>query len=205
LLPRYRGSAPVRAAILSGDETTGVSIIKLIRRLDAGPLVRQRVVDILPGENAHELEMRLAGVAAEMLPETCLDWLAGAIEAREQDEEAATMTREWNRDDARVDWSRDAASIARLVRASQPWPVAWTTLAGEPFRIHAASIAPDAALPAATVQRTGGRILAGCGAGTLVLEQVQPAGKRPMQALNWWNGVQAAEVHFDSSAASPPS
>lgn len=197
LLPRYRGAAPVRAAILHGDKVTGVSIIKLIRKLDAGPIVAQREVEILPGENAQELEERLAAVAAEMLPETCLAWAAGELEAQEQDEAQASLTVEWSRDDALIDWFADAPYIERLVRAAQPWPVAWTWLFGEPFRIHAASVGPEVDMPVGAVRRVGRQVLVSCGQGTLALERVQPAGKQVMPALNWWNGVQADQVQFD--------
>lgn len=197
LLPRYRGAAPVRAAILHGDEVTGVSIIKLIRKLDAGPIVAQREVEILPGENAAELEARLAEVAAEMLPGVCLAWAAGELEAREQDDAAATLTVEWSRDDALIDWYADAPYIERLVRAAQPWPVAWTRLDGQPFRIHAAEVGPEVDMPVGIARRVGRQILVSCGQGTLALERVQPAGKQAMPALSWWNGVQADEVQFD--------
>jgi methionyl-tRNA formyltransferase len=202
LLPRYRGSSPVRAAILNGDEETGVSIIKLVRRLDAGPIVAQRRVAILPGEDAAQLTERLALVAADMLPGTCLGWMDGSLAAIEQDEDAATMTREWTRDDARIDWTQPAVQIERLVRAAQPWPVAWTTLAGEPFRLHRAVPRDNPGLAAGRVRRSDGRILAGCATGALELIDVQPQGKRVMPAANWWNGLRTDEVSFDNQPGS---
>ena len=199
LLPRYRGSAPVRGAILKGDDQTGVSIIKLVRRLDAGPILRQVALEIDSGEDAAQLESRLAALAADILPETCIEWITGAIELAEQDDSKATMTREWSRDDARIDWDRSADDIARLVRASQPWPVAWTNLDGRPFRIHRASPGEHpAALPPGLVRRVGRRIIVGCGEGELELVDVQPAGKRAMPAMGWWNGVRADEVQFEA-------
>jgi methionyl-tRNA formyltransferase len=198
LLPRYRGSAPVRTAILNGDESTGVSIIKLVRKLDAGPIIRQIKVDIEPGEDAAQLESRLAQLAADELPGTCLAWIDGEIDSREQDDSQATMTREWSRDDARIDWSRAAEEVSRLVRASQPWPVAWTNLDGQPFRVHRARVAPvDIAGREGEVQRVGKRAVTSCGDGALELLEVQPAGKRKMDALGWWNGVQADSLRFE--------
>jgi len=197
LLPRYRGSSPVRAAILNGDASTGVSIIKLIRKLDAGPVLRQQEIAIEPGEDAAQLSDRLAEIAAGMLPQTCIDWINGEIVPQEQDESQVTMTREWTRDDARIDWQSTAGHVERLVRASQPWPVAWTTLDGEPFRIHTTRAIDDFELPEGQVIRAGKQIIAGCGAGALELLMVQPAGKRAMPAMNWWNGVQADNVQFD--------
>lgn len=199
LLPRYRGSSPVRAAILNGDDTTGVSIIKLVQKLDAGPILRQAVVKINPDENADQLSNRLAVLAAGMLPQACLDWIDGEITPQEQDEARATMTREWSRNDAAIEWRHSAVDISRLVRASQPRPVAWTMLDGEPFRIHQASIADVEGPAPGTVIRIGKQVVVGCGDGALVLRTVQPAGKRVMPALNWWNGVQDDEVQFDTS------
>ena len=197
LLPRYRGSAPVRAALLNGDSVTGVSIIKLVRRLDAGPIVRQVELAILPDEDAADLSTRLADLAAEILPDTCHDWAEGRITALDQDESQATMTREWSRDDAWIDWSMPAEQIARLVRASQPWPVAWTNLDSEPFRIHAAVPATGHSAPPGLVWQVGKRIVVGCGDVVLELLRVQPAGKRAMPAAGWWNGVRADSLRFD--------
>lgn len=198
LLPRYRGSAPVRTAILNGDETTGVSIIKLVRKLDAGPVIHQIIEDIDPDEDADQLEGRLALLAAEILPQSCLDWIAGEIEPRAQDEALATMTREWSRDDARIDWSTAADEVSRLVRASQPWPVAWTNLDGQPFRIHRVrALNEDVEGSPGFVQRVGKRIVTACGGGALQLQEVQPAGKRRMDAAGWWNGVRVDSLRFD--------
>ena len=197
LLPRYRGSSPVRAAILNGDESTGVSIIKLVRKLDAGPVLRQEETGISPDEDAGQLTDRLAEIAAGMLPQTCIHWINGEIVPQDQDESQVAMTREWTRDDARIDWTSTVGHVERLVRASQPWPVAWTTLDGEPFRIHLAAAIDDSGLPEGRVTRSGKRVVAGCGAGALELLMVQPAGKRAIPAMNWWNGVQADEVQFD--------
>ncbi|CAN5577918.1 methionyl-tRNA formyltransferase [soil metagenome] len=202
LLPRYRGSSPVRAAILNGDNTTGVSIIKLVQKLDAGPILRQEEVPINPDENADELSNRLAALAAGMLPQTCIDWISGEINPREQDESQATMTREWSRNDAAIDWRRPAIEVGRLVRASQPWPVAWTVQDGEPFRIHQATITNAGALASGAVTRVGKQVIVGCGDGVLELLTVQPAGKQAMPALNWWNGVQSDAVQFDVSISS---
>ncbi len=198
LLPRYRGSAPVRAAILNGDAETGVTIMRLVRKLDAGPIVRQERVPLAGNEDAESLSDELAKLAAEFLPETCVNWINGSLEAVEQDDALATMTREWSRDDARIDWTADAVDTERLVRASQPWPVAWTMLDGEPFRIHRSALATGSGLAAGTVRRQGKKIIVGCGSGVLELVSVQPAGKRAMPAPGWWNGVRQDEVQFDA-------
>ena len=123
LLPRYRGAAPIPAAILAGDDVTGTSIIKLVRRLDAGPIVAQQQLDIMPDDTTATLGARLADQSAEMLPDVVQEWIAGRLIAREQDDALATYTREWTRADARIDWSTPAIQIERLIRAANPWPL----------------------------------------------------------------------------------
>ena len=199
LLPRYRGAAPIPAAILNGDARTGISIIRLTRRMDAGPIVRQDELDITAADTTATLSTRLAWQAAALLPRTCHDYVSGALTVREQDEADASYTREWTKQDARVDWTSSAAQVARLVRAAQPWPIAWTTAADERLQILAATTLDDHSAIAAEpgdVRLVDGRCLAQTGAGVLELREVQPAGKRAMPAAAWWRGRHGATSRF---------
>ena len=199
LLPRHRGASPIPAAILHGDATTGVSIIRLIRRMDAGPIVAQREVDILPADTAGSLAERLAGVAAEMLPDVCRGWAAGMLDSREQDDAQATYAPEWSKDDARIDWSAPAARLERLVRAAQPWPVAWTLVGDQRLRVLRAAARPDEGVDGARpgdVRLVDARVVARAGAGALELLVVQPSGKRAMPAADWWRGLRGSGVHL---------
>lgn len=190
LLPKYRGATPIPAAILNGDSETGVSIIKLVRRLDAGPVLARESVTLDGTETTGTLSGRLAEVAASMLPRVCVDWVAGRIEPEPQDEAQATYTREWTRNDARIDWTKSAPEIERLVRAADPWPVAWTTFEGEQLRIRSAGVVEPSSTDApGTVERTRDGVVVATGAGLLALGMVQPAGKRAMDATAWWNGL----------------
>jgi methionyl-tRNA formyltransferase len=191
LLPRYRGAAPIPAAILHGDVQTGVSIIKLVRRMDAGPIVAQQEMDITSSDTTASLSARLAQQAALLLPDICAAWVAGAVTAREQDESAATYTHEWTKDDARIDWHAPADAIERLTRAAQPWPVAWTIADGERLQLLRAALDPafaDDVLPPGTVRLVDGRVFIQTGSARLELVEVQPAGKRAMSAGDWWRG-----------------
>lgn len=189
LLPRWRGASPIPAAILAGDATTGVSIMKLVRRLDAGPVVARQAVAVEPSDTTGTLGARLASLAATMLPEVALAWVRGDLQAREQDESRVTMTREWTTDDARIDWTRPAVEIERLVRAANPWPVAWTTLDGNRLRVVESRLAGGAASVAGQVELEGTSVVVGTGAGRLELVTVQPAGKRRLAAGDWWRGL----------------
>jgi methionyl-tRNA formyltransferase len=191
LLPRYRGAAPIPAAILAGDRQTGVTIMRLVRRLDAGPILVQQPLDITRDDTAGSLSDRLAQLAARMLPATAIQHVAGAIEPRPQDELLASYTREWTMEDARIDWADSADTIERLVRASNPWPIAWTTVAGERLRIIDVALHQVSASSAdpGVARRHDRTVVVSTGAGTLELVTVQPAGKRAMPAADWWRGA----------------
>ena len=186
LLPRYRGASPIAEAIRNGDSQTGVSIIKLVRRLDAGPVVAQATVDLHGTETTGSLSQRLANLAAEMLPDVCDAWIAGALEPIEQDESAATYTHEWSKRDAEIDWNQSAEVIERLIRAAIPWPVAWTSFDVQRLQIRSARVVAGQAGAPGEITSTGNRVLVATGRDSLELLSVQPEGKREMPASGWW-------------------
>ena len=199
LLPSYRGAAPIPAAILNGDTVTGVSIMKLVRKLDAGPVLVQQEVDVKADDTTASLSSTLARIAAEMLPSVVGAYAAGLIQPAEQDESRATYTREWTSADARIGWTRSAEEIERLIRAANPWPVAWTSCRGERLRVLSSTVANSVsvALPPGDAMVLDGRVAVGTGRGWLTLETVQSAGKRPMPALDWWRGLRMDRLTFD--------
>jgi methionyl-tRNA formyltransferase len=194
LLPRYRGSSPIQSAILNGDRETGVSIIQMVRRLDAGPIVAQQLVPLDGTETGGSLSETLAKVAGQMLPDVVLDWCARRIEARDQDEQIATVTRELTKADGEINWRNDADAIERQIRAYQPWPAAWTTLNDKRVVIERAELDPRSIDMAPgellAVRRS---VLAACGSGSLKLLEVRPEGKRVMASEAWFRGLHAAE------------
>jgi methionyl-tRNA formyltransferase len=200
LLPQYRGATPIPAAILAGDIITGISIIRLERRLDAGPILAQRECVIEPRDTARSLAVRLAGLAADMLPVTVLDYAAGRIALVPQDESVVSHTREWTPGDARINWSQPAAHIERLVRASDPWPVAWSTIGGNRIRILGAEVdpAPGSSSDPGAIDMTAQCPRVATGDGWLRLILVQPAGKRAMSAADWLRGATLMSNRFDS-------
>ena len=127
LLPRHRGASPVAAAILAGDDVTGVTIMEVVRALDAGPMVATVEEPILPNDTTGSLEARLAKAGARRLLEVLNPWAEGSITTVPQDESLATYAPLLTRADALIDWWRPAVEIERRVRAFQPWPVAHTT------------------------------------------------------------------------------
>jgi len=187
LLPRWRGAAPIQHAILAGDPVTGVSLMRMDRGLDTGPVYATRSTPIGPRDTAGDLHDRLARLGAALAAEALPRVLAGSLEAVPQDDAAATYAPKIDKADAQLDWRRPAAELERRVRAYHPWPIAFAELSdGRVLRVHAAT-----ALPGAAAHRAApGRILAAARAGidvataegVLRLERVQPPSSRPMDA-----------------------
>jgi methionyl-tRNA formyltransferase len=194
LLPRHRGAAPVAATILAGDQEAGVSLMIMVERLDAGPIVDRWQVTLDGREQAPDLEARLGALAAEAVPGRLTDWAAGTLETQEQDEAQATYQPAFRRSDGWIDWHTSAEAIDRQVRALQPWPGAWTMVDGR--RLHVRRAHPAAGLPGLPI----GSLLPGtppmvaCGLGALALETVQPEGRPPMAAEDWRRGLSRDHV-----------
>lgn len=185
LLPRWRGAAPVQRAILAGDEVTGVSIMQMDAGLDTGPILLTREVGIGADDTGGSLAATLARVGAEALLEALEGIGAGTLAAHPQPAEGVTYASKIGKSEARIDWGRDAASIARQVRAFDPWPIAETMLAGERLRIHSASIMQ---LKNDKTHESGmiisvrdGIMLVQCGEGLLGVRKVQNPGGRVLQ------------------------
>ena len=186
LLPRWRGSTPIQSTILAGDDVTGVTIIRMDKGLDTGPILAQRSVPIEPEETHPELSARLARIGAELLAQTLPLWLKGEIEATPQDDAQATLTRTLAKEDGLLDWTLPAHELARRVRALQPWPGTYTYWGDRLLKIvRARPIAQDTPGKPGTVSVLAGEdkaLAVQTGQGALQLLQLQPAGKPPMEA-----------------------
>ncbi len=182
LLPRWRGAAPVAAAILTGDEVTGVTIMKMDAGLDTGPILAQREEPIHPDDTCATLAERLSRIGAELLIETLPPYLAGELIPQSQPEEGVTHAPQLRKEDGRIDWHKSAVELAQQVRAFTPWPGAFTTLQEKHFKILKAMPLPgwrgDA--PPGTIVTLANGCAVATGKGALRLEEVQLAGKRPM-------------------------
>ena len=190
LLPRWRGAAPISAAILHGDAETGVTIMLVDETEDTGDILRQRATAIGEDEQAGRLSERLSEMGAELLLETIPDWLGGTIGAIPQDPARATRARRVSKRQGRIDWTASAEQIARHVRAYTPWPAASTQLDGTQIRVLQASARagePDD-LPG-TIVVVGEVIRVATGAGLLEIERLQRAGKRELSAEEFARGT----------------
>ncbi len=193
LLPRHRGAAPIEGAILSGDPETGVTIMRIIEQMDAGPILLQQAIPIAPDDTQGTLKTKLAELGAALMPEAIDRLKRGAIVETPQDEARATYTALVKKEDAIIDWRAEAGKIERMTRAYDPWPVARTTLDGDPLMIYRAAIAPGdttGSPPAApgTIIALDPMPTIRCGIGSLALIEVQAAGRKRMSAADFFRG-----------------
>ena len=189
LLPALRGAAPIQAAIREGMEETGVSIMRMVAALDAGPVLLQARTPINHDETYGELQLRLSELGALALVEALMLMAVGAAEEKPQDESQATYAPKIEREDGRIDWSASAVDIARIIRAYDPKPGAFTTRQGLEVKLFGARPTPDHAGDAGQVLAIGEMgMLVACGEGAIWTAYVHPAGKRRLAALDWAQG-----------------
>lgn len=193
LLPRWRGAAPINAAILHGDEETGITIMKMDAGLDTGPILSQRSVRIKPGETAGSLFETLSTLGADLLLETLPGYLSGKIEPRPQPEERATYAPMLKKEDGGLDFSVPAKELERKVRAFNPWPGTHFEWDGNLLKVHKARTAfvfTHMFQPPGTRTIYDGLPAIYGGDNTmLVLDEVQPAGKKPMSGKAFLSGA----------------
>ncbi|MFP3854261.1 MAG: methionyl-tRNA formyltransferase [Anaerolineales bacterium] len=191
LLPRWRGAAPVQAAILHGDKKTGVTIMQMDPGLDTGPILTQRETQIKPDETGGELFNRLAPLGAELLVETLPPYLAGEIDPIPQDDSQATYAPMLKKSDGRLDFAQDARRLERQVRAYNPWPGCFFFWKKQRHLVHEAMVIDESFdQPAGTGVAWRGHPGVVCGRATLILSRIQPAGKRPMDGTDFLHGAQ---------------
>ena len=193
LLPRWRGAAPVSAAIAAGDEETGVSIMRLDEGLDTGPVLAARPVVIGNDETAGDLTDRLAALGGSLLIETISDLVAGRIVAVPQDEAKATYAPRLGAADRNIDLSLSAAHNARRIRALTPKPGAVLAVDGAPLAVRSAW-ATNEKLATGQFRKDGERLLVGSGGDALELGRVRPAGRKEMAASAWARGWRKTPV-----------
>jgi methionyl-tRNA formyltransferase len=188
LLPRWRGAAPINAAILHGDEETGVTIMVMDVGLDTGPMLSKRSIRLTPDETAGSAFEKLSQLGAELLIETLANYLSGRLAPVPQPEEGATYAPMIGKEEGRLDFTHDAESLERRVRAFNPWPGAFMDFDGMLLKIHRARVGVGLA-------EAGQRLVVqdqpavGAGGGILLLEEVQLSGKKPMSGKAFLAGA----------------
>jgi methionyl-tRNA formyltransferase len=197
LLPRWRGAAPIQRAILAGDADTGITIMKMDAGLDTGPMVLQEKNAVREEQTAGELQQVLAPMGARLMVEALRLLQQGALRETAQPKTGATYAKKISKEEARLDWSRPAAELARQVRAYNPAPVAWTELDGERLRIYRATAQPQRGKQApGTVLDAAQPLEVTTGDGTLRIDQLQRAGGKPLAAAEVVRGWNPGGKHF---------
>jgi methionyl-tRNA formyltransferase len=187
LLPRWRGAAPIQHAILAGDRETGVSIMRMEEGLDSGPVLHRIATPLEPSETGGALALRLSELGATALVDALSLLTAGFAKPEPQDTAAATFAPKIDRESARLDWSRDAAALARQVRAFDPAPGAWATLGDTTIKLFDAAVADQSGEPG-LVLAADDRLVLGTGQGALAVGEVQPAGRTRLAVRDWVRG-----------------
>lgn len=194
LLPRWRGAAPVQRAIAAGDAVTGADVFQLVPALDAGDVFGRIERPVAADDTAGSMLDALSVDGASLLVDVVAQLEAGTAVAVPQTGEV-TLAPKLTIDDARIDWTLPLASIDSRIRGMTPEPGAFTEIDGARFKVLEARPAPDAApLAPGTISSVDGRVLAGTADAPLELRRVQPAGKTPMSAADWWRGAGTDEV-----------
>ncbi|HET6266437.1 MAG TPA: methionyl-tRNA formyltransferase [Acidobacteriota bacterium] len=192
LLPRYRGAAPIAWAILKGERETGVTTMRIVKEMDAGPVFLQQQCPIDPDDTTATLSTKLARIGAPLLVQTIDRIEAGTITPAPQDETMVSLAPKLKKEDGLIDWKRESATIARMTRAFDPWPGAFTHFQGKllkilqaiPAQIQAAADAPGTCF---RITRTS--MLIACGEGSsLEIVRVQPENRAAMSAADFARG-----------------
>jgi methionyl-tRNA formyltransferase len=188
LLPRWRGAAPIQAAILHGDEETGVTIMQMDAGLDTGPILAQRALRLTRDDTAGSVLESLSHLGADLLIESLPDYFSGKLQPKPQPEDGVTYAPMLKKEEGRLDFTRPAEELERRVRAFNPWPGAFMDFDGTILKIHRARVEQGNA-------QAGSRLVyrnqpaVGARGGLLILEEVQPAGKKSMEGKAFLAGA----------------
>jgi len=188
LLPRWRGAAPINAAILAGDEETGVTIMKMDVGLDTGPMLARRSIRLKPDDTAGSVFQALSTLGADLLLETLPDYLSGKLIPQPQPEEGATYAPMLKKEEGKLDFNSDVNELERRVRAFNPWPGTFMDFDGTNLKVHRAHVGQGEASAGQRLIMENQPVV-GARGGLLILDEVQPAGKRSMNGKSFLAGA----------------
>ena len=189
LLPKYRGGAPIHYAIMNGDKEAGVTIMEMVKEMDAGDMISSRAIPILEEDNVGTMFDKLALVGRDLLLETLPAYLAGELKPQPQDPQQVTFSPNIKPEEERLDWIRTNRELFNQVRGMYPWPVAHTLWKGERFKIYQAKPYEGQGQPGTILALHKNEIVVATGEGALALTLVQPAGKPKMAVGDFLNGL----------------
>ncbi len=190
LLPHYRGAAPVQWAVINGDKTTGVTILKTELGLDSGPIIYSLPMKIRSGATAGEVLQAMTPIAIQALLYALKQIEQGTAQFVPQDNNLATMAPMLNKNMAKIDWRRNVTDLVNFVRGLNPWPMAYFILNNEPIKVYCATALNDVQTEPGLVMRCDARngLIVGCGEGALQIDELQIPGKKVMSGKDFCNG-----------------
>lgn len=188
LLPRWRGAAPIQWAIAAGDEKTGVCLMQMDEGMDTGAVIARAELPILSSDTSATLHDKLSALGGEVLRRELPEYLAGRRTPVPQPVEGVQLARMIDKEDGRLDFKRPAVELERRLRAFTPWPGAFFTLGGQTVKVQQVSVASGRGEPGVVLRADSTGIEVACSEGSLVLETLQPEGKKPMPAKEFLNG-----------------
>ncbi|MCC6075843.1 methionyl-tRNA formyltransferase [Pseudomonas sp. GCM10022188] len=187
LLPRWRGAAPIQRAVQAGDAESGVTVMQMEAGLDTGPMLLKVTTPISASDTGGSLHDRLAVLGAAAVVEAIPQLAAGSLTGEVQDDALATYAHKLNKDEARLDWSRPAVELERLVRAFNPWPICHTTLGEAALKVYAAALAEGQGAPGTILDASRDGLTVACGEGALRLTRLQLPGGKPLDFADLYN------------------
>ncbi len=193
ILPAWRGAAPIQRAIAAGDTVSGLSVIRMDEGMDSGDIFTVHPMPIGETETAGELAARMSAAGGALLMETLDRIERGEIEPVAQDHRLATFAPKINREEARVDWSLPAKTVACAIRAFDPAPGAWTVRNGQPLKLFRPRVLGGSGEPGALCRGPDGSLVVCCGSGAVALGEVQARGKRRLPAGDYLRGAPVAD------------
>lgn len=196
LLPLYRGGAPIHQAIIDGEVQTGITIMYMVKKLDAGNIISQKAIDIEDDDNVGSMHDKLSFLGADLLKETLPFIIDGSNESIPQDDSKATFASNISREDERIDWTKSAKEIHNHIRGLSPWPVAYTTMNNKNLKLYQAHIEKGKnGEPGEIIEITKTAIIVGTGSlDAIALTDIQLSGKKRMLAAQYLSGVQDSLV-----------
>ncbi len=189
LLPKYRGGAPIQYAIINGDKEAGITIMEMVRQMDAGDMIAKAAIPITDEDNLGTMFEKLAILGRDLLLKTLPDYIAGNIKPEPQDETQVTFSPNISSEEERIDWTKSNQEIFNLIRGLNPWPIAHTLWNGKRFKVYEGERVDGQGQPGYIIEKTKKTLVVATGNGALSLKRVQPFGKPQMAISDFLNGL----------------
>ncbi|ESV54993.1 methionyl-tRNA formyltransferase [Streptococcus agalactiae LMG 14747] len=189
LLPKYRGGAPIQYAIINGDKEAGITIMEMVRQMDAGDMIAKAAIPITDADNLGTMFDKLAVLGRDLLLKTLPDYLAGRLTPEPQDESQVTFSPNIAPEEERIDWTKSNRAIFNLVRGLNPWPIAHTIWNNKRFKVSEITPVEGEGEPGQVIVKTKKELIVATGDGAVSLKRVQPFGKPQMSITDFLNGL----------------